>query len=782
VRPSKFARKPLEEEPRYSSYMLKRNRQPLLRLLSRTIEPWLMMVSKTRIALEFALKYKKSNSTSVFWIHASTASRIEKAYLDIAKKVKIEGWDSQDPKVDKLQLVKDWFESAPGKWTLIVDNADDIDLLYGGGARETGRSWSRLASYFPRTSNGSIILTTRNARVGTMFATIRNVLHVKALTAAESERLLTTRLGDVDSDMPSLADLANVLERVPLALVQAAAFISAESSSVAEYLELYNESDASRIKLLSDDFEDDIRDPDTKNPVAATFEISFKHIKERDPQAASVLSVMSMLDVQAIPKSLLPFDEDPVSFTKALGTLQAFSLITRRNGQSSQNEQQNPLFDLHSLVRLAMRNWLNMSNELETSMVKTMITLSKRFPPGTHESRDVWASYLPHALALLSLEQPLIRDRASPIVTPPFRRTPAEGLIAEAVLRGKVSRSLQAKGDYQSAEQMAQKSLALYEMALGGEHLDTLLGVHSLAVISQQQGRYGLAEEMSRRAVDGYKKILGNDHPYTLAAMNNLAIALGKQGNYELAEEVNRQALEGNQKVLGKDHPDTIRSISNLAVVFREQGKYGLAEEMTRQALKGYEKTLGKDHPDTLTSMNNLAVVLHIQGKYEPAEEINRRALEVRERVLGSEHPDTLQSKSDLAVVLWEQGRCEAAEEMNRKVLERSEKVLGKDHPLALTSMINMASIMLHQKLYDSAHTLSQRALSGSMNTLGSNNRITLECSRVHSSILKEAKGQPGYPGEARPTSPAIDEAQPNTIRAAIKAGHHSSQPPDTAI
>ena len=57
----------------------------------------------------------------------------------------------------------------------------------------------------------------------------------------------------------------------------------------------------------------------------------FRH----DPPAADMLSVMGMLDSQAIPKSLLPSDASTrtVAFEKALGTLQAFSLIAPRYGR-----------------------------------------------------------------------------------------------------------------------------------------------------------------------------------------------------------------------------------------------------------------------------------------------------------------------------------------------------------------------------------------------------------------------------------------------------------------
>lgn len=112
---------------------------------------------KTRIALEAAYKWKRLKSTSIFWVHASTRRRVEKDYLDIAQEVGIVGWDSPNPQIDILRLVKDWFEkTALGHWILILDNADDADLLFGS---------SRLADYFPRSLNGAILLTTRNKLV-----------------------------------------------------------------------------------------------------------------------------------------------------------------------------------------------------------------------------------------------------------------------------------------------------------------------------------------------------------------------------------------------------------------------------------------------------------------------------------------------------------------------------------------------------------------------------------------------------------------------------------------
>ncbi|KAG9237498.1 hypothetical protein BJ875DRAFT_453604 [Amylocarpus encephaloides] len=58
--------------------------------------------------------------------------------------------------------------------------------------------------------------------------------------------------------------------------------------------------------LESEDFEDDIGDQESHNPVAATWAITFDHVLTVDPLAAEILSVMSSLDTYAIaiPESL----------------------------------------------------------------------------------------------------------------------------------------------------------------------------------------------------------------------------------------------------------------------------------------------------------------------------------------------------------------------------------------------------------------------------------------------------------------------------------------------
>ncbi|KAI4145941.1 MAG: hypothetical protein LQ340_006105 [Diploschistes diacapsis] len=607
-------------------------------------------IGKTRIALEAVYKWKRLDSTSIFWVHAGTSQRMNKDYLDIAKAVGIVGWDSQNPDIDKLRLVKDWFESAAsGRWILVLDNADDIDLLYKGQ-----HNANRLANYFPRSSNGTILLTTRNKKVATSFTTHKNIVSIKAFNTTESINLLKSKVGD-DFHERDYVKLANTLDHVPLALVQAAAFISTQSLSITRYLSLYDKSDAFKIDLLSKEFEDDIRDRDIKNPISATFAISFEHIEKSDPRAADILSIMSMLDTQAIPTSLLPLDEDILS-TEALGTLQAFSLITK----ASQQEQEDQSFDMHRLVRLAMHSWLRISRELKLWARSSIAIMSKRFPEGSYENLDTCKTYLPHALIVLSSEQTLGDDEL-PEALHPSQEVLKETKILHAALQLRVSQHFTTMGNFQSAEPIARRSLTTRKIMLGKEHPDTLESMANLASVLEGQGKYEESERMNRQIFILKETVLGKKHPDTLMTMSNLAVVLDSQGKYEESEWMNRQTLILKETVLGKKHPNTLTTMNNLALVLDKQGKYEESERMNRQTLILQETVLGKKHPNTLTTMSNLAVVLNNQGKYEESEQMNRQTLALIETVLDKKHPLVLTVRVNLAWTLRDQGKFEEA-------------------------------------------------------------------------------------------------------------------------
>jgi hypothetical protein len=153
--------------------------------------------SKSQIAIEYCYRFKaKSPNSSVFWIHANTAARFGQAYDAIAKNLNLPG--CEDLEANILQRVCECLSDEDhGAWLMVLDDADDIETFFGTdphtsslGAKQT----PSLLSYLPRSSKGSIIITTRDARIGESLADREKSIVVLPPVAEEAERLLRSKL------------------------------------------------------------------------------------------------------------------------------------------------------------------------------------------------------------------------------------------------------------------------------------------------------------------------------------------------------------------------------------------------------------------------------------------------------------------------------------------------------------------------------------------------------------------------------------------------------------
>lgn len=571
---------------------------------------------------------------------------------------------TDDPAVDKLQLVKDWFESpASGNWLIIVDNADDVDLLFGSGDHESDfskRTTFRLADYFPRRKNGSILLTTRNQKIGIKITTVQNVIAVPSMNTSDASNLLSDQLGNEVSSNHDLSALANALENLPLALVQAASFIKSNSISPHRYLEIYQSSDKDKVKLLNQNFEDPRRNGQSRNPVTVTWMISFEQIKKNDSLAAEILSLMSVLDKQAIPKDLLQLGDDTVDFEISLGTLKAFSLISSQKDASA--------FNIHRLVHLATRNWLRINRELDKWTSKAIAIMNDKIPNSyTHENEAKWVAYAPHALTLLVSHQ-LSTTSDSSLPATQFSSMPAEKKIdAEVKLRIATLDRLIYAHEFQIALPIACTAVASYKTIFGSEHEITLNSLMYQASILEGLKDYDEAEAILRQVIHSIEKCLGPDDSTTLKNYGALAMVLYKAKNYEESEKWIRRALAGKIKILGCGHMETLKSRYYLAALLSDQGKDKEAGEAMSQVLHECEKSLGLQNPYTLAVRYDLATFWLKQGKTEAAEKIMREALEEMDRAMMPEDLHNLGSIRDLARTLQRERRYDVALQLYSK-------------------------------------------------------------------------------------------------------------------
>jgi tetratricopeptide (TPR) repeat protein len=587
-------------------------------------------VGKTQIALEVAYQIQEmSPECSVFWVQASDTTSFNNSYCEIGQKLRIPGLE--DEKADVKQLVFTTLKGLLSPWLLIVDNADDYEVL--SNAEDGNASWA-LIKYLPSRGHGAVLFTTRDNKIATKFAEA-NVIHIKEMSRPESTELLRKSVQDKNqsllNDQDSITELLELLLDLPLAIKQAAAYINENSTPISEYLLFYQRSEQDIIEVLSEDFEDYGRYNSQKNPVATTWLISFEQIRRQYPLAVEYLSFIGVILQDDIPISLLQPGKSLLKQDKAIGTLTAYSFITRRIGEEA--------FNVHRLVYLATRNWLSMKDELLIWADRALNRLVEVIPAGGHTNREVWTRYLPHGIHLVNTIKVHCNN---------------EMLMIK--LLDQIGRCQHSIGQYTGAENMHQRTLVLKEKMLGKDHHKTLMSRNELGLALSRQGKDAEAEEIYRETLALRETVLGKDHPKTLKSRSNLGLALRGQGKYAEVEAIHRETLALREKVLGKDHPLTLISRNNLGAALSDQGKYTEAEEMHRKTLTLRKKVLGKEHPNTLISRNNLGLALSRQGKYAEAEAMHREALALLEKVLGKDHPKTLLSRNNLMHVLSRQG------------------------------------------------------------------------------------------------------------------------------
>jgi len=340
-------------------------------------------IGKTQVALEFAYSIKANwPEYSVLWIPALGMESMEQACDDIARVCRIPR--SADDKGDAKELVKRYLSNeAAGPWLLVVDNADDMEIVFG-----TEQS-DGINDYLPDSDIGMILFTTRHQEVAVSLAN-SDIIELAEMDRQEAVNFLEKSL--VCKHLPGndtiITKLLDELTYLPLAIAQAAAYLNTNKNiSVSEYLRLLQNTEQDIINVMSHKFHDRTRYKNSENAVARTWLVSFDQIRDRDAVAGDLLSFMSCIEPKAIPLSILPAVQPDERMARAIGTLCAYSFVVRRGDED--------MYDIHSLVQMATRIWIEKHGHAIETVKRAILHVSKIFPFVDYNNRRVWGG-IPH--------------------------------------------------------------------------------------------------------------------------------------------------------------------------------------------------------------------------------------------------------------------------------------------------------------------------------------------------------------------------------------------------
>jgi tetratricopeptide (TPR) repeat protein len=539
-------------------------------------------VGKTQIALQVAYWARQNMpSYSIFWISALSKASFEQACTQIATKLEISKISDNEDAMESVQ--RHLSLESIGPWLLIVDNADDMDLLFGSSDSPGG-----MSQYLPESELGVTLLTTRSREIAVSFAG-NEVTNLQEMHLQEATSLLEKSLIQRDSrlDRGETVQLLEELNYLPLAITQAVAYMNTADISISKYLSLLHGAKSDVINLLGRQFHDSTRYRGSQNAVATTWLISFQQIHRTDEAAANLLSFISCIEPKAISQSLLPDIGSEEQIVHAIGTLCGYAFLVKRDDAS---------YDMHSLVHLATQVWVQEQGFTKQTMERAVLHLAGVFPSDDHTNRKLWRIFLPHSLRALQ---------------------ESEGHDTEerSELNMKVARCLEADGRIREAVCCYEERCRWSECQYAEDHPSRLASQYALASVYQDNGQIGEAVKLLEHVVAVEEITLAKEHPDRLASQHEFASAYQADGQIGEAVKLLEHVVAVQEKVLAEEHPDRLASQHALARAYQADGQIGEAVKLLEHVAAVRETTLAEGHPERLALQHTLAIVKKVYKK-----------------------------------------------------------------------------------------------------------------------------------------------------------------------
>ncbi|MEU3351738.1 FxSxx-COOH system tetratricopeptide repeat protein [Streptomyces sp. NPDC037389] len=693
-------------------------------------------IGKTQMAAEYAHRFS-SDYDVIWWINSDTRGTLRERLGELAPEL---GLISGSEPGERIRALHEALRRGDpyGRWLLVFDGWDDIesaeDLLPEGPGHvlitSRNRSWSDS-----RTTLVEIPGFDRHESTGYLMR------RAPRLTAAEADEIA--------------AELADI----PLALVQAAAWLGESDMEVADYLRMVRDGELSE---LADQGGFD----GVPRSSLTSWSILINRLREDQPHAVELLSLCAAFAPGRIPIGLvrhLPAAELPeglgwlatdlAAWTRALDTLVNYSVVTRDTRSALAGEEPGPEQEsvhMHRIVHdIVGRLTSPADRETHRRVVRSMLAAAD---PGNPQDSRLWPRYaelLPHLepSGALTGRDARVQETVLNLLRYCFRsgefRTGTA--LAEQVrehwsefhppehprmveLTTQQGNILRAYGHFRPAYELDRTLLERLRAAPGHGGTRLMTATSCLAADQRYLGQYDEALQAQREVLETALGLLGPDDYLTLLAQHNLGVGLRLLGRYTEAYEIDLETLRKRETLLRARHASTLVSAMACARDLRLMGRYRDALARQELGMRLHVQVLGPQHPQTLRARHNLLLCERRAGGLADMGGALASLLEQTEQVHGRRHYATAGLIVDHGNYAREHGDLAQAKDLIAEGEAGFRELLGPAHPISTGMLSNTGLILQAAGERSEALTMFEAALAGLTATLGPDHPWVLGC------------------------------------------------------
>ncbi|GHF13786.1 MULTISPECIES: FxSxx-COOH system tetratricopeptide repeat protein [Streptomyces] len=693
-------------------------------------------IGKTQLAAEYAHRFS-SDYDVVWWVNSDTRGTQRERLGELAPELGLIAGSEPGERIRAVHEALRRGDPYP-RWLLIFDGWDDPegaeDLLPDGA--------------------GHVLITSRNRRWAEAGAT---PVEIPGFQRHESTGYLMRRAPRITAEE---ADAVSAeLEDIPLALVQAAAWLGESDMDVADYLRMVRSGELAG-------FADQPGFDSVPRSSLTSWSILINRLREAQPHAVELLSLCTAFApgripiglVRRLPPSQLPeglawLAGDLPSWTRALDTLVSYSVISARDTRTALAGEPGPEQEsvhMHRLVHDIVSRLTAPDEQREYRRVVRR-TLAAADPGNPQDSR-LWPRYaelLPHLepsgafasndagvqTTVLNLLRYCFRSgefRLGAELAEKIRMQWSEMFPPEHPrmldLTTQQTNILRSHGGFRAAYELDRAVLERLRCTPGAEPTALMTATSSLAADQRYLGQYAEALQMQREVLDTALRLLGPDDYLTLLAQHNLGLGLRLLGRYAEAYDIDLETLRKREALLRTRHAATLVSGLSCARDLRLMGRY--ADALARQELvvRMHIQVLGPQHPQTLRARHNLVLCERRAGTLQDIGGAMAGLLEQMEQVHGRRHYATTTFLVDYGNYLREHGELDHARDLILEGDHAFRELLGPAHPISTGMQSNVGLILQAAGERADALTLFEQAYAGLAAALGPDHPAVLGC------------------------------------------------------
>lgn len=661
-------------------------------------------VGKSQIALEYIYRHTADTADHrlALWAPADSRLTLQRELAALAKPLLAMSLEVNEEV--RWQAVRGHL-AARSDWLLVVDNVPTPEVF------------DSMRPLLPERFAGHVVLTSRFPHWGA----VADEVPVRPLDRNESVELLHRCAGAVAAGAPNAAGaLAQGLGDLPLALVQAGAYMRSSGKSFTAYLDLFRREHA---RLLAQGRPSDY--PDT---VATTWSLAMERVREFQPAAADLLTFCAFLapfpllpswlraSAELLPPALAGLGDSELAWDEVVKALGDLSLITIGPD----------FFLVHQLVQAVTRARLTADEQrLWNDAALRWATALYTFSPDDAGTWAQGAMIFPHLLDSIRRG---------------VERNPLPALLPKAIRRALTE--LWNRVDLRPAKELLEYANACDFAGADGTRLQ-IECVRARVVL--REGDALAARSLLERVLSQIDETADEDERLHAQGVvhSDLAVCSLSLGDYQGALVHARTSLEALERSESPSMGHIATSLGSLAAAHIALDQFAAARDAYRQVLAIYDSIAPPPHGRYAAALNNLADALLQLGEIEEALAHGSRAYAMSRAVFGPVHPMPAGVLRTVYKVLLRLGRRQEAMEAVKAALEIDTIVLPASHPTLAGDHCNLGQCYLEQGRLDDAFIHLKRAFNIGEQAHGAHNVHTAKYRAQYGRVLRERRQYP---------------------------------------